>query len=309
MKKAKKEINQNKLKSYLFAFAMLAYPLLLFCVFYVGVNVNSITMAFKNITITGEESFVWFKNFGSFISKLGTDDTYVKVSFINSIKMYVVCLVISFPLQLLFSYILYKKCFGHRVWRILVMIPSIISGFIMCLVFKKFTTVGIPAIIKKAFNVETFPNLLLDPDYAFGTNIFYMIWTSFSTALIIYPNAMKEIDEAIIEASAMDGVDNMFTEMWHIILPLIFPTMSTFLITGFATILTNGGVAATFYMYDAPLQVHNMGYYYWKSVANSTSFNGYPELAAGGLLMTVIVAPLTILIKWLLEKFGPNSEY
>lgn len=309
MKFDKKNINQNKLKTYSFVFFMLIYPMLLFCIFYIGVNLNSIAMAFKSISITGEETFVWFANFGSFIEKLVSDDTYVRVSFINSIKMYVLCLVISMPLYIFFSYILYKKCFGHRVWRAIVMVPSILSGFIMCLVFKKFATMGIPAMARSLFGAETFPNLLTDPQYSFGTNIFYMIWTSFSTSLIVYPNAMKEIDDEIIEAAAMDGVDNMFSELYHIILPLIFPTLSTFLITGFAAILSNGGVTATFYMYDAPMEVHNMGYYYWKNVAQSSSFNGYPELAAGGLLMTLIVAPLTILLKTLLEKFGPSCDY
>ena len=38
MKFDKKNINQNKLKTYSFVFFMLVYPMLLFCIFYIGVN-------------------------------------------------------------------------------------------------------------------------------------------------------------------------------------------------------------------------------------------------------------------------------
>ena len=34
----------------------------------------------------------------------------------------------------------------------------------------------------------------------------------------------------------------------------------------------------------------------------------YPMLSAGGLVMTLIVAPLTLLLKWALEKFGPSED-
>lgn len=135
-----------------------------------------------------------------------------------------------------------------------------------------------------------------------------MIWTGFATSLIVYPNAMKEIDDEILEAGRVDGIDNLFSELWYIILPLIYPTISTFLITGFASLLSTSGPVATFYMYDAPLEAHNMGYYYWKQVAFASSYSGYPELAAGGLMMTMIMAPLTILLKKFLERYDYSKD-
>jgi hypothetical protein len=40
----------------------------------------------------------------------------------------------------------------------------------------------------------------------------------------------------------------------------------------------------------------------------ATSRAEYPELAAMGLLLTLIAVPLTLVIKWALEKFGPQAE-
>ena len=34
-----------------------------------------------------------------------------------------------------------------------------------------------------------------------------------------------------------------------------------------------------------------------------------PDAAAGGLLFTLVAAPVTLLARWLLEKFGPNVEF
>ena len=305
--KKKKPINQILVSKYIFVGSILFYPLLMFCVFYIGTNLNSILMAFQSISIRGEVSFAGLSNFSEFIKNCFGGNPYVTIGLKNSIKVYFINLVICVPLYILFSYILFKKCIGNRVIRAVVMTPSIISGFIMCLIFKNFVTMGLPEFLNGLFGVEI-PNLLRDARTSLATNIFYAIWTSFATSLIVYPNAMKEIDEGIIEAGRVDGINNMFSELRHIILPLIYPTLSTFIITGFSSILTDGGVVATFYMYDAPLEVYNMGYYYWTMVANART-SGYPELAAGGLLMTAVVAPLTLLLRWFLNKHDPSSDY
>ena len=309
MSKANKTFTSKNKADYIFVGVMLLYPLLMFAIFYLGVNINSIILAFQKIDIYGNTSSAGFGNFIDFINMLSGDDGYLSIGFSNSIKMYAINLVICMPLYIFFSYILYKKCRGHKSMRAIIMIPQIVSTMLIAMVFRKFVEWALPDIMIKAFNLDKFPNLLTNPAYSFGTNIFYMIWVSFSVSLIVYPNAMNEIPSEVIESAQIDGVDNMMTELWYIILPLIYPTLSTFLITGFAGILTNAGPLVVFYMYAAPYETYNMGYYYFVKVMRATSFNGYPLLAAGGLLMTIFVAPLTHLFKYLLERFGPVAEY
>ncbi len=306
---ARRARRKRKLSENLFVLSILIYPLILFCIFYVGVNLNSVFMAFQEIDFDGNVAFAGLSNFKSFFDMISGGDVYLKVSLVNSIVMYAVNLVVCMPLYVLFSYILFKRCAGHRVLRGLVMIPQIISGVMMCLIFKKFVDSAFPDICKTIFGMEEFPNLLTDPRYSFGTNIFYMIWVSFSISLIVYPNAMGEISEEIIESAHLDGVHNLFQELRYIILPLIYPTLTTFLITGFAGILTNQGVTVTFYLYDAPYETYNMGYYYFLNVAHVSNFSGYPMLAAGGLIMTLVMAPATLLVKKGLEHFGPVTDY
>lgn len=290
-----------------FILSILIYPLALFLVFYVYINFNSFIMAFQKFDIYGNKTFYGAENFKSFLLKLfAGEGMLVSISVKNSILMYLINLIICMPLYVLFSYMLFKRCFLHKTIRFLVMIPQVVSSFVLCLLFKNFTGGALPDLMG-LLGVENFPNLLRDVKYMFGTSLFYMIWISFSGSLIVYPNAMNEIDNGVVESAQIDGVRNMFQELFYIILPLIYPTMSTFLITGFAGIFLNCGPLIEFYLYDADTSIYNVGYYFITQVMTGSTI-AYPELAAGGLILTFISAPLTYLVRFLLNKIDPLED-
>ena len=301
---------RNKLKKNLFVYSLIAYPLILFLIFYVVVNFNSILLAFQTIDGSGK-SFAGLNNFKTFLSEMFGEGNLLSYSFINSIKMYFINLVVCMPLYVFFSYLLFKKCFLNKTVSFLVMIPSIMSGLVIALIFVNFIGSNGPLTFimeKTGWNGGKWLNLLYDEKYAFGTTLFYMIWLSFATSLIVYPTAMRGINPEVLESAKIDGISNMFQELWYIILPLIYPTLTTFLITGFAAIFSTSGPLLEFYYTDAPDYVSNMGYYFTKMIlVDGTEFS-YPKYAAGGIILKIIVAPLTILLKWALEKFGPATE-
>ena len=301
---------RNKLKKNLFVYSLIAYPLILFLIFYVVVNFNSILLAFQTIDGSGK-SFAGLNNFKTFLSEMFGEGNLLSYSFINSIKMYFINLVVCMPLYEFFSYLLFKKCFLNKTVSFLVMIPSIMSGLVIALIFVNFIGSNGPLTFimeRTGWNGGKWLNLLYDEKYAFGTTLFYMIWLSFATSLIVYPTAMRGINPEVLESAKIDGISNMFQELWYIILPLIYPTLTTFLITGFAAIFSTSGPLLEFYYTDAPDYVSNMGYYFTKMIlVDGTEFS-YPKYAAGGIILTIIVAPLTILLKWALEKFGPATE-
>lgn len=301
---------RNKLKTNLFVYSLIGYPLILFVIFYVVVNFNSILLAFQTIDGTGK-SFVGLSNFKAFLSEMFGKGNLLSYSFINSIKMYFINLVVCMPLYVFFSYLLFRKCLLHKTVSFLVMIPTIMSGLVISLIFVNFIGSNGPLTYimeKTGINGGKWLNLLYDEKYAFGTTLFYMIWLSFSTSLIVYPTAMRGINPEVLESAKIDGISNMFQELWYIILPLIYPTLTTFLITGFAAIFSTSGPLLEFYYTDAPDYVSNMGYYFTKMIlVDSTEFS-YPKYAAGGIILTIIVAPLTLLLKQALEKFGPATE-
>ena len=191
------------------------------------------------------------------------------------------------------------------------MIPSIMSGLVISLIFINFIGSNGPFVwIVEKLKIKDgeWFSLLYNKEYALNTCIFYSIWLSFALNLIIYPNAMRAIEPSILESAKIDGVNNMFQELWYIIIPLIYPTMTTFLILGVAGIFSASGPLIAFYDTKAPDYVYTMGYYFTRQILVDGNEFSYPKYAAGGLILTIISAPLTLFVKWLLEKFEPTTE-
>ncbi|MBO5079131.1 MAG: sugar ABC transporter permease [Oscillospiraceae bacterium] len=297
-------------KDNLFVYSLIGYPLILFCIFYIGINFNSIILAFQSIDGAGKH-FAGFKNFQLFWQEMTSSGNLLFYSLINSLKMYAINLVICVPLYICFSYLLFKKCLFNRVISFLVMIPSIMSGLVISLVFVNFIGSNGPITeLCRIFGINEgkWINLLHSEEFAFGTTLFYSIWLSFSTSLLVYPTAMRGISPEVFESAQIDGVSNMFQEMRYIILPLIYPTLTTFLVTGFAAIFSNSGPLLEFYYTEAPSYVSNMGYYFTRAVLVDATEFSYPKYAAGGLILTALIGPLTLLLKRFLEKFDYTVE-
>ena len=304
-KKKKLNVRDNA-----FVYSLIFYPLILFIIFYVIQNFNSIILAFQ--TIEGyDKSFAGLKNFKDFIGEAFSDGAILNYSVRNSLIMYAVSLVICMPLYIFFAYLLFKKCFMNRFISFTVMIPQIMSGMVTSLIFVQ--VLGSSGPTKWLFetlniNGGEWFSLLWNKDTAFSTVITYNIWLSFAMSLIVYPNAMRGINPEIIESGQIDGINNMFQELWYIILPLIYPTLTTFFVTGVAAIFTNAGPLLELYYTNAPEYVYTTGYYFTRQIlVDSTEFS-YPKYAAGGLILTLISTPITLLVKWALEKYGPSEE-
>ncbi len=298
-----------KIKENLFVYSLIFYPLLLFVIFYIIQNFNSIILAFQTIEGTGK-SFAGLKNFGNFLGEVFSEGAILNYSIRNSLIMYAVSLVICMPLYIFFAYLLFKKCFMNKFISFTVMVPQIMSGMVTSLIFvQALGSSGPTKWLFEAWNInggEWF-SLLWEQKTAFATVIGYNIWLSFAMSCIVYPNAMRGINPEILESAQIDGVNNMFQELWYIILPLIYPTLTTFFVTGVAAIFTNAGPLLELYERNAPEYVYTTGYYFTRQIlVDGTEFS-YPKYAAGGLILTLISTPITLLVKWALEKFGPRE--
>ncbi|MBR7111236.1 MAG: sugar ABC transporter permease [Clostridia bacterium] len=290
----------------IFLVSILAYPMLLFAIFYLGVNFNSILLAFQKIDVDYNYHFAGFENFAKVFADLAGDAT-LRMAVGNSIKIFFLTLGIGMPLEILFSFYLFKKNMAHKTIRFMVMLPSIVSGMIMCLIFKRFVEQALPNMMTLLFGTEI-PNLLSNKDTVFGTVVFYMLWTGFSSSLILYPNAMNGINNSVIESAHMDGCNN-FQELWYIVLPLILPTITTFVVTGISGILMLSGPLLAFWYYDAPIETYTSGYYLFALVMRTGStVHNYPYASAIGIVFTLFTIPVTFLVKYLLERLDPTIE-
>ncbi len=305
MRSGKERIMKGKHKDMIFYILMMAFPVVQFAVFYIGVNGGSFLLSFQNIDITTNTTTWTFQNLSN-VFKMMTRDAEILSMAGMSLLSYALILFIGTPLGLLFSYYIYKKLPISGAFRVILFLPSIVSAIVMVTIFQFFVERAVPEIIK-VISGKQIEGLLENQNSRFATVIFYNIWVGFGTSVLMYANGMGGISQEIVESAHLDGATGI-REFWHITLPMVFPTLSTFIITGVATIFTNQLNLYSFYGDRAPGNVQTYGYYLYNKTQAATSRAEYPELAAMGFLLTLIAVPLTLVIKWALEKFGPQAE-
>ena len=111
-------------KNIIFCCLVLFFPLLQFAVFYIGVNFNSIFLSFKSFDYdTGRYAFAGFDNFKQVIYNF--KELYVlQKSLTNSLILICCTLFIGISLSIIFSFFIYKKVFGHQVYRVILFLPD-----------------------------------------------------------------------------------------------------------------------------------------------------------------------------------------
>ncbi len=303
MKRIKPKINKGDMFFYC---VFLAWPVLQFSIFYIGVNFNSILMSFKyldeqtNTIKYGIDSYKWvFKTYmgGPFFKE------YLGVT----LKGFFTTTLISTPLGLLFAYYIYKKLFGWGAFRVILFLPQIISGAVIAVVFRYFVNDYIPALFPSVdwfgtqFDTAAFPMLM-----------FYCIWLGFGTSVLMYSNKMSSIPEEIVESAHLDGAIGL-KEFWYIIMPNTFSTFSVFLITNIAGFFMNQFGAYELYRHDTSA-VQSIGLNFYLAVKEQSKNildNNAPNLfpwAALGLVLTMITIPIALTVRWAVEKFGPSED-
>lgn len=297
MKKDKVFKSTNDLIFYL-AIALL--PTIHFVIFYIGVNLNSVRLAFVDY-IDGQYTFVGFKHFAEFFT--GADFPKYMGYLENSVIFYVVNLVVGTPISLLFAFYIHKKYLGSSLFKVVVYLPQILSMTVLVIMFKFFASSGYPALVK-ALTGERVNGLLTD--FPFVTVMIFTIWTSRGTTALMYTGAFAAIDESIAESAGLDGA-NLFQEFIYIYVPLVFSTISTFLITGIAAIFTEQMNLFTFYqLQDCNPQAMTMGYYLYATIQHwDTPKSFYPFLSALGLMLTLVTAGLTFIYQKVIDRVDP----
>ena len=264
---AKSHIQDKRKKDLIFYVVMLAIPVLQFSIFYIGVNFNSILMAFQRYDDTAKK-FIFLdfpnllKNFTDVFRFLGTE-TVVPYALKNSLISYFVSLVVATGLSLIFSYYVYKKFPLHGLVKVVLFTPSIISGMVLVSIFVEFVNVVIPGIAELMGKYVV--GFITNPPTGktFGTVLFYCIWIGFGSSILLYVGAMNNISESISEACQLDGA-NLFQEMIYIVFPLIYPTFVTFMVVGVGGIFTNQLALYAFFGPNADESIQTFGYYLFK---------------------------------------------
>ncbi|MBR5438887.1 MAG: sugar ABC transporter permease [Clostridia bacterium] len=324
-----KKTLKRSTKRLIFYVSMVTVPMFLFVLFYFYVNFDALAMAFKKFKLVNyiasdgsirykeEQLFVGFENFKYIIDEciIHIDNGRVfRQSIVYGFYMYLFTTVINTSMGLLLSYYIYKKYLFASFFRLILFLPSIISSVVLALLFKYIVNDVYEGLVDGAIGFMR-PDTPEDPKFAML--LFYNVWTGFGGGVLVYTSTMSGINDSVVESAQLDGV-SAIGEFFHITMPMIFPTFTTFLITGLAGILTNGGHLYTFYEQSAG-DVVTLGYIIYVQTLYANMYEStpppsmnvpkmtFPQLTALGLMITAITLPLVLGTKKLLEKFGPTA--
>ena len=116
---------------------------------------------------------------------------------------------------------------------------------------------------------------------------------------------MDQIAPEIIEAGEVDGV-KPYQEFFFIVVPMILPTVATFMVASVATLFTNQASLYSFFGEAVELENQTLGYHMFVLVCDVKKKTDYPYASALGLVCTLIAFPLTLGMRRLLE--GKKEE-
>lgn len=297
----KKKILNAKANELIFIWSMLAIPIVNFLVFWLYVNFNSILLAFKNIDFGGTGQEYWtLQNFRDIYTMFQKSDTSSGLLHygMNTLKFWCLSTFWSIPHSILLTYVFQKKIVGHKFFRIVLYLPSIICSVVLAGIFESFIAQdgAIGYIALNYFDAESWPVWFGQSEYATNALLFYAFFMGFAGHYVIFSGAMARIPTEVTEAALMDGV-GMWQELWHIIIPLMWPTISMQIVIAFAGIF---GASGAILLFTPNLRsTWTMGYWIFDQVRMS---NSYYLPAALGLIFTVVAFPIGLLVRKLVTS-------
>jgi oligogalacturonide transport system permease protein len=270
------------------AFIFISPWIIGFLVFQAYPFLSSFVYSFTDLSMLKPYKFIGLYNF----KEIFTHDQ----TFIQSLKVTVVYVLISVPLKLTFALfiamLLNLKVKGIGVFKTLYYLPSILGG-----------SVGIAILWRFLFNKNGFINQLIgrlgmpaidwlgSPDLSLITISLLAVW-QFGSSMILFLAALKQIPQELYEAAQVDGsgrVRMFFKITVPMITPIILFNIVMQMINAFQEfaapfLITKGGPLKATYLYG--LMLYDNAFTYLKM--------GYAS--ALSWIMFVIILILTALI-------------
>ena len=295
----KKTIDKN-----IFVISFLIVPLICFCIFYIYVNIDSFAMAFKRIRTMPDQTIAeyWtFENFQIIGSKIGSSSGSMGdlgVAIVNTLLFNIVSLGLTLPVTTIVCYFITKKILGYRFYRAIFYLPCIIASSALVLLFKFALNGGGPLMVLFSDHGYIYPFSKMAPEgSAILTILIYHFLFGIGGNLIVLGGAMRSVDPQMMEAGQIDGC-NWFQEFIYIILPSIWPTISTILILSAAGFLGASGPILAFT--KGNYGTTTLSYYIYSLIAGADTTGVSKDLnlaSAIGLCMTAISFPLALIVR------------
>jgi len=301
-------------KSFPFVYLLILLPVVQFLVFWLYVNIRSISLAF----IDNRDGFFTLEYFGqvfyNMVNPVSSGGETIFSMIGRSVLLWVIANVIGLPLGLACTYVMYRKIIGHYAYRVIYAIPIILGSVIWVGLLKEICTGSGPVIyLLTKMGINPGDEAISEGLFAkgagtgFPTLIIIMFLQSAIGGGVIATSAFSKVPKDLFEAAEMDGI-GFWGQFIHVAIPCAWPTISTLITVALCSLLVVDGNVYLF-TNGTGGDMPTMGYYlYSLSVGiseqitkGSTVINyGYPS--AVGLTITLISVPIVLIGRKLLGR-------
>ncbi len=307
------------LKRNLFLASLLIVPLIHFIVFWLYINIETISLAFMEWDFfSNSYKFVGIDNFTEqfrmFKERPETMNMFINA--FRAIPINLACLVLAVIIGYAFS----KHIRGEKVFRVIFYLPSMISIVIQTLCYRYMFTYN-PGMLQGpaaeflrmlGVNYNGWETALSDPNVIktiWWLISIFCVWASAGINIILMASAMSRIPESVIESAKLDGV-GFWRELFQIHIPLIMPTISVFLINSMMAV-------SAFYIQPmlltgnqtGPGSVYNTVGWYMFNMAPIAQDSDMPQISTVGFILTILVTFLVIVVKKITDKITPEVDF
>ena len=300
-------------KKALFIALFLAISLVHFAIFWAYINVDTIRLTlFKYNPV--EQKYIWnnFENYKRIFENIFLRKDIVQArAFSNTFHALAINLII-FPIALITSYGFYKKCYGTPIFRVIFYLPSIISIVILTMAYKAMFRPGTGPVYN-FFEMFGYTPSWLSSDESSKTIwpliYIFCILNGLSVNVILMSAAMQKIPTEIPEAAKLDGC-GFFRELFTISVPLIMPTITTWITAIFTSVFG-------FYLQPMLISVDHVNgstlTIPWQIFALVADGGGNPTnliaSASLGIFLSLFMLPWILLSRWALNKVTPKVTF
>lgn len=284
------------------------FPVLLYYLIFSYLPMTGLIMAFQNFIpgkglagiYTGEwVGLKWFKQF--------FDSVFAWKLIRNTFLLSFYSLIFGFPIPILFAICItqLRNKVIQKGAQVITYLPYFISTVVVVGMMTNFlspSTGIVNQIIEKCGGKAI--NFMNDPSWFRRLYVISGSWQSFGFNSIIFVAAIMGISPDLYEAMKMDGASKR-QQIWHLVLPMIKPTILLLLIMSLGNILSVG-FEKVYLMYNTA--VYETGdvistYVYRQGIENKN----YSYATAVGLFNSVVGFSLVCASNWFSRKFNGSS--
>ena len=297
--KPNKKLRMSAVRKYGFLTALFIVPFVHFAIFWVYLNIYGIQLAFQ--VQLADRTVVWsLANFQSLFLSISNPGSTFWLALKNTSLYWFTMSVAVYILALFIAFFMFKKIRGYKAYRFIFYVPSLLAPTILVVIFQQ--TIALNGPVGKLFEILNIKHVpfLGSQKYAIWTCLFYSAFFGFGASLLILSGAMSQVNAELIDAAKIDGA-GLFTEMFRIVIPIVWPTVSASLIASIAGFFSASGPILL--LTGGNFGTRTISFWIWEQTMDG-AYN-YP--AAIGLFFALLSLPLVFFSRWLMKRMVASA--